>query len=373
MNIAFFTTHPVNPYIGGIEKITYNLAQYFKSQNIGIFYFHLKGENSNNHFILPNFSNNYIAKFIDEKIIKHKIDIIIDQYGTNHYFSHEHLKSNIKIIRCIHSNITENHITRCLLETFLHKKKKEQLINFLYWLNTPRRRQKQKKEYKYIIKNVDILCLLSQFYKNEYIINYPADNIVSINNAIPMHHSNDEKKEKIIIYCGRIIHNPKNILFVIHIWEQLYTKYKDWKMILVGDGEDRYIIENLIKKKKLPRISVTGFTDPTVYYQKAQILILPSYNEGFPMSLIEAMSYGCVPIVFNTVPAFQDIIKNGINGYIINELHKKDFIEKCQHLIENPFILKKFSQNARLHIIENFSIEKIGAQWINLFNILLKK
>lgn len=372
MRIPFFTTHFVNPYIGGIEKITYNLAQYFQSQNIDIFYFHLKGKDDEQHFILPNSDFESVISFIDEKIVQHRIDIIIDQYGSNHYFSHEHLKSKIKIIRCIHCNITENHITKCLLETFLYKKNTERLMNLLYWINTPRRRYRQKKEYQYITKNVDVLCLLSKYFQNTFTTNYPTNNITSINNAIPISHSACENKEKIIMYCGRLVHNPKNILFLIHLWEHLYRKYPDWKMMLVGDGEDRYIIEKLIQKKQLKRISITGFTNPESFYQKASILVLPSYSEGFPMVLLESMSNGVVPIVFDTVPAYNDIIQDGINGFVIKDLQKKDFINKCQQLMENPISRKELSHTAIKHIKENFSIENIGKQWIDLFNTLLK-
>lgn len=58
MNIAFFPIQTVNPFIGGVERVTYNLAQYFESQNIEVYYFHLYGEKNNKHFILPKDSNN---------------------------------------------------------------------------------------------------------------------------------------------------------------------------------------------------------------------------------------------------------------------------------------------------------------------------
>ena len=161
-------------------------------------------------------------------------------------------------------------------------------------------------------------------------------------------------------------------MFLINLWEKLSLKCPNWKMILVGDGEDRYILEKLIKKKKLQRIFITGYTDPNDYYQKAKILVLPSYNEGFGMVLIEAMAHGCVPIVFNTSPAFHDIITDSNNGFIVNNLNKKEYINKCQLLMTNDKQLNQMATNA-ISSVKKFSLEIIGEQWINLFNTLLKK
>lgn len=374
MNIGIFTNHEINPFIGGVEKVTYNLSIYLKSKGFKLFFFHLYGKNKDNHFIIPSTSNiQLITSFIDSKITENKIDIIIDQYGTGNYFTHINLKSKVKIIRCWHLNIFEKNITYCLLGAFWYKKISENLKNFCFWINTPRRRAKYLAEYKLAIEQTDIFCTLSEAYRKQLVNIYKKNNIISINNAIKvLPKVSLLEKENIIMFCGRIVHNPKNVLFLINLWEQLFLKYPDWKMILVGDGEDRYILEKLIKKKKLQRIFITGYTNPNDYYQKAKILVLPSYNEGFGMVLIEAMSHGCVPIVFNTSPAFHDIITDANNGYIVNNLNKKEYINKCQLLMENDKQLKQMAINATSSV-KKFSLEIIGEQWINLFNTLLKK
>lgn len=374
MNIAFFTNHEINPFIGGVEKVTYNLAQFFLSQNIDVFYFHLFGKDDDRHFIIPKTKDvQVITSFINEKISQYNLDIIIDQYGTGNYFTHNNLKSKVKIIRCWHLNIFEKNITQCLLGTLWYKKATENLKNFCFWINTPRRIFKYLTEYKFAIKHTDIFCTLSESYKIQLEKIYKAKNIRAINNAIEIFpHTSTLEKENIIMFCGRIVHNPKNILFLINLWEKLFPKHPDWKMILVGDGEDRYILEKLIKKKKLQRIHITGYTNPNNYYQKAKILVLPSFNEGFGMVLLEAMSHGCIPIVFNTSPAFNDIITDSYNGFIIDNLNKKKFINQCNLLMKEENLLSQMAKNA-IFSIQKFSIERIGKQWIDLFNTLLKE
>ena len=374
MNIAFFTNREINPYIGGVEKVTYNLSNFLQSKGFKLFFFHLFGENKENHFIIPKTSNiQTITSFIDSKITENKIDIIIDQYGTGNYFTHKTLKSDVKIIRCWHLNIFEKNITQCLLGTFWYRNAIENFKNFCFWINTPRRRLRYLSEQKFAIKHTDIFCTLSESYKKQLEKVYKTKNIRAINNAIEISPQNSTlKKENIIMFCGRIVHNPKNILFLISLWEKLYLKHPDWKMILVGDGDDRYILEKIIKKKNLQRIYITGYTNPNNYYQKAKILVLPSFNEGFGMVLLEAMSHGCVPIVFNTSPAFNDIITNSFNGFIINNLNKSKYINHCNLLIKEEKLLNQMATNA-IFSVQKFSFEIIGKQWIDLFNKLLKE
>lgn len=141
-------------------------------------------------------------------------------------------------------------------------------------------------------------------------------------------------------------------------------------MILVGDGIDKKLIQRLIVKYKLERIQITGYTNPTPYYEKAKIFLLPSYNEGFGMVLLEAMQYECIPIVFDSSMAFRDIIDNNINGFIINELNKDKYIEKCQYLMDNECIRKEMSSQCYEKIKNSFNIKKIGSEWIRLFQYL---
>lgn len=142
-------------------------------------------------------------------------------------------------------------------------------------------------------------------------------------------------------------------------------------MMLVGDGIDKRIIQNLIVKHKLERIQITGFTNPMQYYEKAKILLLPSYTEGFGMVLLEAMQNECIPIVFDSSMGFKDIIDNNKNGFIINALNKEKYIEKCKFLMDNEDIRQKMATQCYLKVANSFNMEKIGTEWIDLFQRLI--
>lgn len=376
MNICFFTIAPVNPQIGGVERVTYNLQKYFESKGLQIFFFHLYGQESPRHFILPDSkinSKEQIISFINNHITQNTIDIIIDQYG-NELFSHKYIPNNVKIIRCEHLNIIENKIINCLLGSFSFREFKSSLLNLLFLINTPLRWLKRRYKYKFINKYIDKYVVLSESYIKQLIHKgIDPNKVFAISNAVNTTQGVKCPKENLIIYCGRLVHNPKNILFLPNLWAHLSKKFNNWQLIIIGDGPDRGILERKIKKFKLERIYITGYINPEELYNKAKILVQPSYNEGFGMVIAEAMLKRCVPVVFNATSAYADLITNDTNGYVVNHYNKNEFISKCAYLMSNEKERIIMADNGYDHIQERYNIDIIGNKWFELFNNVTNK
>lgn len=373
MNIAFFTISEVNPLIGGIEKVTYNLTKLFQESGIHVYSFCLQGKESDSRFILPKTKNRRdICDYIDRKVREHRIDVIIDQYGIGDYMSHDCLKSDVKIVRCIHYNIVENHISACLLKTLSVRRLKQSIMNILFWLNTPLRRHRRNKNLVRAAANVDKMLFLSPSYHDVFPDKTLADKLYAIPNVVSLPPIEDvglNEKENILLFCGRIVHNPKNIIFLLHLWQKLYKDYPTWRMILCGDGEDRTLAEEFIHEHKLERIEITGYTNPDSYYKRAKILLHPSYTECFAMVVLEAMAWGCVPVVFDVSPGFHDMISNGMNGFIVDGINKSEYEKACRRLIDDDELCHTMANVARQKS-SDFTPDKIKEKWIQLFNEL---
>ena len=371
MNIAFYTISPVNPYIGGVERVTYNLSESFRKRGIKVYNICKKGQSDETHFILPSTDIDEEIKYVNFIIGKYKINVIIDQYGCNSIFSHKFINKDVKIIRCIHLDIEEKNITQRLLGNFYHKTFKQNFLNFLFWLNTPFRLRK--KDIELSLSSVDRFVVLSPNYierlKKKGI---KSDKIISIPNGTYIKSFNSIEKKNVLLFCGRVVYNPKNVFFLLDLWQTLQNKYKDWELVIAGGGEDLENMKKLAQHKKLQRISFPGFVDPSNYYLESKILLLPSFSEGFGMILLEGMTSKCVPIVFNTSPSFKDILDNGKAGIIVDGLNKKKFIEKCEMLMQSPKKLNEMAENAKFHIDINYSMDKITDKWISLFDVLVK-
>ena len=115
-------------------------------------------------------------------------------------------------------------------------------------------------------------------------------------------------------------------------------------------------------------VTLTGYRDDMPeLLQQAKIFALTSRIEGFPMSLIEAMSQGCVGVSFSIGKAIEDIIKNGEDGFIVNDGDCKRFSECLIDLMSDEEKLRKMSINAKNNI-KRFNDIEILNRWNCLLN-----
>lgn len=105
----------------------------------------------------------------------------------------------------------------------------------------------------------------------------------------------------------------------------------DTTLYFIGDGEDRDKIDNYIMKLKLSKhIKLIGFQSLDIiadYLNMADLFIMGSYKEGWSTSLVEAVSCG-VPCVVTDFSSASEMVRNGINGYVVSERNESLFAEK---------------------------------------------
>ena len=119
---------------------------------------------------------------------------------------------------------------------------------------------------------------------------------------------------------------------------------KDKKIIFLGNKE----------LKEIPAI-----------IKSTDIFVNPSYSEGLPTSVMEACAGGCA-IVATDVGGTNEIITDGVNGFLYEPKNEVDLENKIKYLIENPDIRKEFGEKAKLNIVKEYSWDKIIIKWKNL-------
>lgn len=199
-------------------------------------------------------------------------------------------------------------------------------------------------------------------------------------NPVTIDNSNLEfdfnKKQKEILYVGRLDYNQKRVYRVIDTWSLLEKKFPEWRLTIVGDGVERSNLEMQVQQLRLERVSFEGFRQPLEYYKRASLLILTSEFEGFPLVLAEAMSLGVVPIVYASYSAAYDIIKDGINGILLpydKDGFKAHFMaDKIFKIISQPRLLQEMSLVA-IETSKNYSLDTISNSWNELFELLIEK
>ncbi len=177
---------------------------------------------------------------------------------------------------------------------------------------------------------------------------------------------NPDFKTKEILYVGRVDYTQKRVHRVIETWAQLEYRFPDWRLTIVGDGEERANMEHMVRDLELQNVSFEGFQSPRSYYERGAMLMLTSEFEGFPLVLAECMSYGVVPVVYGSYSAVYDIIENGKDGAVIeqnlNGFNAAIMAERMAEIMFDSNILKAMAL-AAIKKSKNYAIDIIYGQW----------
>ena len=234
---------------------------------------------------------------------------------------------------------------------------------------------------KYVYQHTDLYMVLSPSFVKKFKeftgITHP-DHLQVLTNPVTIDSSSYDyslsKKQKEIIYMGRIDFNQKRVYRVVDTWAKLEPVFPDWKLTIVGDGTARKDIEKQVKEYGLQRVSFEGFQQPKPYYERASILMLTSEYEGFPLVLAECMSFGVIPAVYNSYSAVCDIIDGGKDGIVL------PYHEKGYDADNAAGMLAKVMQNVSLRNMmalaaveksKAYSIERIYQEWMSILTSLL--
>lgn len=197
------------------------------------------------------------------------------------------------------------------------------------------------------------------------------DNIFVIPNARSFTFDNPaELKEKTVIAVGRYCYQ-KDLAKLIDAWSIVCDEVKDWRLCLVGDGEDRKNLQEQIEKLGLCDVVVLGRaeTDMKTIYRNASILALSSRYEGLPMVLLEAQAAGLPIVSFACKCGPRDVIEDGLDGILVEEGDVTAMANGLLLLIKDDKLRAKMGQEA-FRRSERYSEEAVMSQWARLFNEL---
>ena len=156
---------------------------------------------------------------------------------------------------------------------------------------------------------------------------------------------------------------------MLKIYNQLEKKYPDWTLDIIGDGNQREVLEKYINNHQLNnKVILHGFQNKDYIDEKlheSSIYLMTSYTESFGIVLIEAMSHGIPCIAFSSAEGAREIIKSGKNGYLIKNRNFNAIIKKISDLIENEEERKRIGISAR-QSVKKYTGNIVKKEWIQL-------
>jgi glycosyltransferase involved in cell wall biosynthesis len=175
-------------------------------------------------------------------------------------------------------------------------------------------------------------------------------------------------ERKILLAVGRLV-RQKGFDLLIESFSVIADKYKDWDLVILGDGPEKIMIEGLIKKHDVlkGRVHLPGIVGNIGdWYANADLFVLSSRYEGFPKTVLETLASGCPVVSFDCNAGPSDIIRDGVDGLLVPPENVQALTETLAKMINNSELRKRFSERA-IEARDRFSIDRVGSMWVNLF------
>ena len=169
--------------------------------------------------------------------------------------------------------------------------------------------------------------------------------------------NNIPKDQYIFGYIGRLI-DVKGIDLLIKSFRLFHEKCSESILIIVGDGEEKQKLVDLVKKYNLlSKVYFMGYRkDVYNWLNIFDSFILPSKREGLPLTILEAMAMKKI-VISTIIGGIPELIKNNYNGILIKERSLENLEKSMEYVYENKNEVIEIVKNAYNHLTVNYGIE----------------
>lgn len=381
---VFFTLTPAfNPNAGGVQRTTFKLGKFFTEKGLDVYYYsfanegHIEVEYGRLFHDKQNggCSSEANIKHLKECIRNTKPDIVINQmpYEVALRNALGELKEEVgyKLIGCLRNSLFSvknnigdftKHVVPGRLTSLFNNKAGYKLLFYLH-------KRKHAAQLREILDKHDHFVLLAPPNKIEleyFVGNYNSHKVFSIPNSIPEVSDGVQNKEKILLYVGRLAPTQKKVELLLPVWQKIEKQLKDWRFIIVGEGEYEESIKREIIKKNISRVEIAGFQKPEKFYEKASLFIMTSAYEGFPNVILEAQSFAVVPVAFDSYPVLSWLVNDEEDALLCTPFNTYEMAEKILSIVSDQQKLKVMQEKALINA-SKFTIDKVGKTWLHFF------
>lgn len=178
-----------------------------------------------------------------------------------------------------------------------------------------------------------------------------------------------EKRRKLIIAVGRLS-TQKNYNLLIESFHEIKSDYSDYIVEIYGQGPEYDNIHHKIRSLHLENnIFLMGVKNNIMQsVNDAGLFVMTSDYEGFPNALVEAMASG-LPVISTDFPTgvARELIKDGVNGYVVSRNDKKELASAMIKILSNSELQESMSWENR-KIVKHLDIDKIMDRWSAVLN-----
>jgi len=176
-----------------------------------------------------------------------------------------------------------------------------------------------------------------------------------------------------VLFCHisnfRKVKRVEDVIKVFH----LVNQQRPSKLLLVGDGPERYTLETMCRELNLcDKIIFVGKIQDTKHVlEMVDIFLLPSETESFGLAALEAMAVG-VPVISSNTGGIPEVNVHGVTGYLSNVGDVEDMAKNALKIVSSEANLEEFRKNSLLRALD-FDLDKILPMYENLYIEVVEK
>jgi glycosyltransferase involved in cell wall biosynthesis len=219
-----------------------------------------------------------------------------------------------------------------------------------------------KKKIKELLSHSDMVICLSSSWKNAVLTMAPDANTFVLPNAvkIPGLAIKNRHPENAVnmTFLGQI-GSRKGIWDLLQVVKKLIEHEYAIHLFIAGNGEIEKLKEEVTRLGIRNNVNVLGWIsgkERDALLRKTDIYVLPSYGEGMPMSILEAMSYA-VPVVATRVGGIPEIVKDNKTGFLIDPGDRESLYNKLEILISSREHRERIGRQARSFVASNNNLD----------------
>jgi L-malate glycosyltransferase len=176
------------------------------------------------------------------------------------------------------------------------------------------------------------------------------------------------ERDRTVIFVGRLS-EAKNPRAVLRGWKRLNGHGK-YRLLMVGGGPQFEALAAYARQESLKNVEFLGQrSDVPELYRQAAACVQPSPDEGCSNALLEAMASGVCPVV-SRVPGNLELVEHESNGLTIALNDDEQLAAALARVLEDVALRQRLSHAARQRVVERNNLDRIAAQYIELFESL---
>ena len=166
----------------------------------------------------------------------------------------------------------------------------------------------------------------------------------------------------------------KGFEYLLRAARELCKTTADLKIVIVGEGPDRNKIEEMIEQYGLQSSVILAGQQSNMpaVYAAMDVFVLPSLNEGLPMTVLEAMA-ASKPVIATKVGAIGGVIKDGENGLLVNAKDSEGLRNAIASLLGDPERRRRLGDQAHAWVSQNYTSEAMALKYREMYEEVLGK